>query len=929
MINKLNKMDIVKTLTQAIDPKKILGSPRDLIVYSYDATGKRSLPDVIVFPSNTAEVSAIMKIAHREQIPVVVRGAGTNLSGGTVPSRGGIILELSHLNRILDIDTARQRAVVESGVVNLDLQNTLKPLGFTYAPDPASQKISTLGGNFGEDAGGPHCLRYGVTHNHIFGSEIVLADGQVIQVGTSIDDNYGYDLLGILVGSEGTLGIATKLVLRIIHLPESFQTMLAIFESLEDAGQSASDIIAAGIVPGALELMDAPVIKAVEASVHAGYPLDAEAILLFELDVLKDAQEGQVRQIRDICHRNNAKGFKLAQTVAEREMLWSGRRGAFGAVARVRPAYSCQDVTVPRNKLVPMLREVSRIASKYQLLIGNVAHAGDGNLHPLIMFDNTDPEEGDRVEKAGKEILAVGVSLEGTISGEHGIGIEKQDSMPLMFNHIELELMRRVKNVFDPKGILNPGKIIPPEKVTIAEDGNSKAIPAVVSEENTSPYDELAKTLGSDNVLSDPQELGDYQIDGKLPSMVAFSSYIDQICQVVRTANREGTPITPWGNGSKQFLGLPLARTGIVLCMNHMQRLLELDASNLTAEVEAGINHAELERELAKYGLYFPLEPEDAELATIGGSLATDSSGPGRLANGTARDLVLGVTVVTPLGEVIHAGVKTRKNVAGYDLRKLFLGSWGTLGVIAKAILKLSYLPEDHKTLLLRFYHIEDVSQVVRHISNSFLRPQSMDLIDAKAAQSLGSVAGFKPQEDELLLLLRTAGSEEEVRRHITEFQTLAEISNAKAISMLEGTKEEEAWANQRRIKLHLAPGVLRGKAVVPIHKIGDMYQEITRIAARDRLQVGITGHVGSGILYPNFFLEYNDWDNEVPRAIADVGQSAEKLGGFFLVESGPPQIREAYDIISQRSDYELMKRLKRILDPNIIFNPGKVVRSL
>ncbi len=927
-INKMNEKALVKALAKAVGSENVLASPRDLITYSYDATGKRSLPDVVVFANSTAQVSAIMKIAHRERVPVVARGAGTNLSGGTVPSRGGIILELSRLNRILNIDTTQHRAVVEPGVVNLDLQNALRPSGFMYAPDPASQKTSTLGGNLGEDAGGPHCLRYGVTHNHIFSLELVLADGQVVQVGASTDDSYGYDLPGLLVGSEGTLGIATKLVLRIMRLPESFQTMLAIFETLEDAFQCASDIIAAGIVPGALELLDAPVIQAVEDTVHAGYPLDAEAVLLIELDVLKEVMERQTQQIKEICHMNNAREVRIARTAAERDVLWSGRRGAFGAVARVRPAYACHDATVPRNKLVPMLHEVGKIAEKYQLLIGHVAHAGDGNFHPLIMFDNRDPEESHRVEKAGKEILAAGVALGGTITGEHGIGLEKQDSMPLMFSPGELELMHQVKSVFDPEEILNPGKIIPSEKATTTEARDSKAISTTAPEKSKGLYDELVETLGRDNMLADPEELTAYRIDDRLPSLVVFPSCTDHICQVVRTASRDEIPLIPWGNGSKQALVLPLVRTGIVLSLKHMNHLLELDAPNLTAEVEAGINHAELQRELAKHGLCFSLEPEDMESATIGGSLSANSSGPGRLAHGTARDLVLGVTVVTPLGEVIRAGIKTMKNVAGYDLRKLFLGSWGTLGVITKAILKLSYLPEDHNTLLLRFSSIENVFRVVRHISNSFLRPESMELIDAKAAQRPGLEAGFKLQKEEFLLLIRVAGSREEVRRHIAEIRALAEANNVQAISVLQGTEEEKAWASQRQIQLYLAPGMVRGKAVVPIHKIEDMFQEIQKAATRHQLQVGITGRVGNGILYPRLFTEeHNAGDNEVPAAIAELVQGADKLGGFFLVESGPTEVRQAYDLVSQRSDYELMRRLKRTFDPKNIFNPGKVAR--
>jgi len=929
-MSKMKQPALVKALAKVAGPENVLAAPRDLITYSYDATGKRSLPDAVVLASNTAEVAAVMKLAHREQVPVVARGAGTNLSGGTVPSQGGIVLELSRLNRILNINTAQQRAVVEPGVVNLDLQNALRPLGFMYAPDPASQKTSTLGGNLGEDAGGPHCLRYGVTHNHVLGLELVTADGQVVEVGAPTDDSYGYDFPGLITGSEGTLGIATKLVLRIMHLPECFQTMLAIFETLEDAFQCASDVIAAGIAPGALELLDAPVIQAVEDTVHAGYPLDAEAVLLIELDALQDVVARQTEQITRICHRNNTREVRLARSAAERDVIWSGRRGAFGAVARVRPAYACHDATVPRNKLVPMLHEVAKIAEKYKLLIGHVAHAGDGNFHPLIMFDNRDPGESQRVEKAGKEILAAGVALGGTITGEHGIGLEKQDSLPLMFNHTELALLRQIKTVFDRAGILNPGKIIPSEKTAAAQAHDDRAISAL-PEKNKSLHDRLATTLGRDNVTAEPQEMAAYQIDDRLPALVVFPSGIDDICRVVRTANRDETPVIPWGNGSKQALGLPLTRSGIILALKRMNRLIELDTDNLTVEVEAGINHAELQEKLAEHGLYFPLEPEDMASATIGGSLASNSSGPGRLAHGTARDLVLGVTVIIPQGEVIHAGIKTMKNVAGYDLRKLFLGSRGTLGVISKAILKLSHLPEDHSTLLLRFSSIGDALRVTSEISNSVLQPESMEIINARAARQVAAEASFNLQREELLLLIRVAGSREEVKRHTTDIRTLAKANNARISNVVSSNEEEKAWASQRQIQRYSAPAMVRGKAAVPLDRTGDMFQEVAKAAARHNLQVAITARAGNGILYPRLFTEdpVASSNNKVLSAITDIAQSAEHLGGFFLVESGPAQLRQACDPVSQRSDYELMQRLKQSFDPKNIFNPGRIARAL
>jgi len=929
----MNKKHLLKALAKAVGRKDVLASLPDLIAYSYDATGKRSLPDVIVFPNSTTEISAIMKIAHQEHVPVIARGAGTNLSGGTISSQGGIVLELSRLNRILDIDTAGRRVVVEPGVVNLDLQNALQPLGFMYAPDPASQKSCTLGGNAGEDAGGPRCLKYGVNSNHICELELVLANGQVVQVGTANDESYGYDLLGPVVGSEGTLGIITKLVLRIMRLPESFQTMLVTFGTLDDAGQAVSDIIASGIVPGALELLDNTVVKAIEASFHVGYPEDAEALLLIELDGVTEGLNQQAERIVEICNTNSAQEVKLARTIAEREGLWQGRRGVFGAIARVRPTLVVQDATVPRNKLVPMLREVNKIAQKHKLLVGNVAHLGDGNLHPLLMYDNRDPEESERAVKAGKEILAACVNLEGTISGEHGIGLEKQDSMPLMFSHAELELMHLVKNVFDPEEILNPGKIAPFEKMKPLEVTGSKAISTSPSDKGKVLYDELVEILGKNKVLIDPYKLDAYQVDNKSPHLAVFPANTEHVCEVIRTANLHAMTLILWGNGSKQAIGPPLTEMGTVLSLKNMHRLLELDTPNLTARVEAGMNHAELQKELAKHGLLFPLEPADIESATIGGSLATNSNGPKRLLYGTTRDLVLGITAVTPTGEVIRIGGKTMKNVAGYDLRKLFLGSWGTLGVITDAILRLFYLPEEHKTMLLKFQNIGSLSQIVRQISNSFLRPESMELIDAIATQWLNSLNTFKLQENELLLLIGLAGTTEVVNRHITEIQTLAAANNNKIVAILNDTEENEIWDNQRYIQRSLPypeSGTIKGKAVVPSHRMRDMYQDIQQATIRHGLQVGITGHAGNGILYPTLFSKNHDTQhNEMLALVAELIQSANKLGGFFLVESGPPEIRQAYDIVSQRSDYGLMKRLKQTLDPQNILNPGKVIRNL
>ncbi len=462
------RTDLIHELAGIVGADDVLASRRDVLVYEYDSTPDLFEPEIVVFPADAAEAAAVMKVAQREHLTVVPRGAGTNLSGGTLALKGGIVMGCSRMKNIRQVDTANERIVVEPGVGNLDLQNFLAPMGYLYAPDPASQKVSTLGGNVGENSGGPHCLKYGVTTNHVCGLEFVTTSGEVVNTGGLCEDNPGYDLTGVINASEGTFGFVTAMTLRIMRVPEMIKTMVAIFDTLEDSGNAVSDIIAEGIVPATLEIMDRKVTGAVEASFHSGYPLDAEAVLIIELDGVKDSQERLSARIVEICEKNKVREVRVAKSAEERNALWAGRKGAFGAIARITPCYSVQDGTVPRTRLAETLRKVVEIGEKFDVNIGNVAHAGDGNLHPLIMYNPKDQAEVERVHKAGKEILKLCVEMGGTLTGEHGIGIEKQDSMPLVFNDVECEVMARVKKAFDPGNMLNPDKILPIKQAAAA-----------------------------------------------------------------------------------------------------------------------------------------------------------------------------------------------------------------------------------------------------------------------------------------------------------------------------------------------------------------------------------------------------------------------------------------------------------------------------
>jgi glycolate oxidase subunit GlcD len=451
---------LLKRLREIVGREHLLDAPEDLAAYAYDASLARGRPDAVVFPSSEEEVCRVVKAAWDAKVPVVPRGAGTNLSGGAVPTRGGIVIVLTGMNRILEIDIPNQRAVVEPGVLNQQLQDALAPLGFFYAPDPASQRVSTLGGNVAENSGGPHCIKYGVTVDHVLGLEVVLPDGTVTRWGSKALGYPGPDMGALWVGSEGILGIVTRITLRIMPKAEEVVSFLALYDSMEQASRTVAAIIERGLSPSTLEMMDKVVMEAVEMKMKAGYPLDAEAVLIIEFEGFPEELEETARSVREICLSCGARDVQQAGDPVSRDRIWAGRRGAFGAIGQLSPAYLVCDGTVPRDALPRVLARVREIGRKYDLTIGNVFHAGDGNLHPLILFDERNPTERSRVEAAGREILEACVREGGNISGEHGIGIEKLGAMSLVFSEEEMAFMRSLKEALDPVNQFNPGKLL-------------------------------------------------------------------------------------------------------------------------------------------------------------------------------------------------------------------------------------------------------------------------------------------------------------------------------------------------------------------------------------------------------------------------------------------------------------------------------------
>jgi glycolate oxidase subunit GlcD len=450
-------------LRRFLDAARVVEDETELLVYECDGLPLfKNRPDIVVFPQTTEEVAQIVRVANEYGIPFLPRGAGTGLSGGALAVEGGIVIELQRMNRILSVDPENRIAVVQPGVVNLHISQAVAPLGLYYAPDPSSQMSCSIGGNVAENSGGPHCLKYGMTTNHILAIEAVTSRGEIVRLGNPAGEPIGMDLLGAIVGSEGTFVIVTEITVRLLPKPQAVKTLLAAFRSVQECSQTVSDVIAAGIVPSALEMVDAKTIEAVEASVYrAGYPLDATAALLIEVDGFKEGLEETSNAIVEICRRNKAYDIRVAKDDEERAKLWLGRKGAFGAMGRLAPDMITMDAVIPRTRLPEVLVAIDGMSERYGLGVANVFHAGDGNLHPLILFDSRYPDQVDKIFKMSEDIMKLCVDVGGSLSGEHGIGYEKKDFMDLVFNEGDLDSMMRVKRVFNPDGLLNPAKIFP------------------------------------------------------------------------------------------------------------------------------------------------------------------------------------------------------------------------------------------------------------------------------------------------------------------------------------------------------------------------------------------------------------------------------------------------------------------------------------
>ena len=455
---------LIQEMKTLLGAANLLEKNEDLILYEFDGSVEKARPDLVVFPRTTEEVSRIVRLAAKYEVPVVGRGAGTGLSGGALARGGGVMVVFARMNRILEIDLENRRAVVQPGVVNLDITRAVESAGLFFAPDPSSAKSCTIGGNVAENAGGPHTLAYGVTTNHVAALELVLPDGEIVRTGSKHGDAVGYDLCGLLVGSEGTLALVTEITVKLSRKAEAVKTLLAIFGTIDDASEAVVEITARGITPAACEMLDGWTLQVVEDYIHAGFPRDSGAVLLIEVEGLHQAVEAQSAAIEEVCRHCKAREVRLAKDDHDRDLLWKGRKNAFGALGRMAPSNYVLDGVIPRSKLPQALRRIQEIGRKFGFHIGNIFHAGDGNLHPIVLYDPRDGAQFERAIAAAHEIVRVCIQLGGALTGEHGVGMEKNELMTLQFGDADFELMRRIHDAFNPDSSLNPGKIFPTSK---------------------------------------------------------------------------------------------------------------------------------------------------------------------------------------------------------------------------------------------------------------------------------------------------------------------------------------------------------------------------------------------------------------------------------------------------------------------------------
>ncbi|MFN2493767.1 MAG: FAD-binding oxidoreductase [Pyrinomonadaceae bacterium] len=965
---------IIEELRAIVGRAAVLSEPDELLVYECDGLPQHKYrPGAVVFPSSTEETSEVMRVLAHHGVPFTPRGAGTGLSGGAVALNQGVVIELARMRKILSIDETNRVAVVQAGVVNLHVSRAVAHLDLHYVPDPSSQPTCTIGGNVAENAGGIHCLKYGTTTDHVLGLRVVLAGGEVVDLGGAGAEVPGYDLLGVFIGSEGTFGIATEATLRLVPIPPAVRTLLAEFKEVNDASHAVSAIIAAGVMPAALEMMDREIIRAVEASVFAaGLPLDAGAALLIELDGIEAGIDDEADYVKSICLKHGARDCRLARDENERKKLWAARKGAFGAIGRISPDSMIQDAVVPRSRLPEVLDAAYRIASKYQLRIANVFHAGDGNLHPLICFDSRSSDEVHRVKEAGRELMETCVRAGGSITGEHGVGFDKRDLLSLIFSDNDMDAMLRVRAAFDPAGLCNPDKIIPllrgcgearatgngpstreekpttpgAELAALASDSTAarmttklydshlprkgRSLFAPLSTEATKPpyrnwqqgrsvSGDLAKrvaaVVGDANVLPSP-------LPEAAGAVVIYPGSIPELCEVIKFASSEGWGVVPAGAMTWVTTGNCLTQVNLIISTAQLNSIVEHEPADLITVAQAGVTLDHLNSQLKLKGQWLPLDPPDDGRATIGGVVATGLGGPHQFGYGPPRRHVIGMRVVLADGSLIKVGGRVVKNVAGYDLCKLFTGSYGTLGVVVEINFKLRPTPVGTATLIASG-ECGNLISIGKQLIDSRLFPVAVELLSPGMARET-QLSDAKQHA----LLIRFAGSPNGVTSQANRGVALVNDNIASGSTQLV-SEDSVIWRTLAALPLRFQEDIALRVGLRPAN-VGTFLFELDEARTPDSAQIMWQAGIGDGRIRVLERRQHKDdeteaFQNETIARVDELRRKAETLGGTLIIEHAPPRMKAGCNAWGTfGSSASLMRRVKQNLDPDKIFSPGR-----
>jgi len=908
---------LVRDLRTLLGPDGLLWADSDLVVYECDGyTIEKCRPDAVVFPRSTKQVAEVVKICNRQGVPLVPRGAGTSLAGGCLPLGGGVVMMLTRMKEILQIDVRNRMAVVEAGVLNIQLSRALSGTGYHFAPDPSSQGASTIGGNVATNAGGPHTLKYGVTVNHVLGLEAVLGDGSMVQIGP-VENRAGLDLLGPLVGSEGTLAVVTKIWVRLTPNPQDYRAMRAIFDTVDDATNAISDIIGAGMIPAAMELMDQGIIAAVEEAYHFGFPLDAGAVAVIELDGLAAGIDQQQQRVVEFCRKWRAREVLQAATAQEREMLWKCRKMAVGAVGRLSPSYCIQDGVVPRTRLPHILRRITQIAARHGVRIVNVAHAGDGNVHPILLFDERDKEEVDRVLAAGHELLEECVACGGSVTAEHGIGVEKLAFMPRLFTAADLEAMARVQRVLNPAGRLSPGKLLPPlAAVTLPQEAEQSAEPMP----GTSAVGSAGECRGNPGLT--PGACQTPGPAGLLPLCESVTvSDQDALSDLIGRASRRGTPVYPIGGGTRLSLGARPSRPGIGVSLANLTRLIDYPARDLTITVEAGMTVARLAKHLAAEGQWLPVDVPHPERATVGGIVAVGQAGPRRCRWGTLRDYVIGVRAVDGRGMTYSGGGRVVKNAAGYNMCRLLTGSLGTLGLITQVTLMVKPMPETSALVACDLADADAAERVLSDLTRAKTVPSAVELVVGPAEPG---VEGMWPGSPDAWgrLIVGLEGTSQEVHWMLDELQGRWNAIGTASPATFWDDRANRLWQALAEFPRE-SPSPPAATVAAELHVLpGETVATIERVVRADP-GGRVLAHAADGVVRVEFSLSPEQAVDAVCNRLRPAAASA---GGSVAIVAHPPEMALSLEAVwGALGDVgRSMRALQRQFDPKGILNPGR-----